>query len=276
MSSSDRTPQLRDHRVGIEGWDSLVRDLLPPQLDRPGARNEPPSYENMRALQEIARRTETGNRNYLVFQKRLGELPPAPSPSPEEKLPWMNQALHGSLAPFPSLQLYVSRLDVRPEDTTIRSSELISKLFEGTVLRPIKVAMHQEVREDKSIKESDDKSRVSRDRLTSFDKRWDDKIQPGLLALESNKPVPPVPEKLDLETIVQYRKSLTQYVDTMTEVGELCRAVSATTGAVHARRQFRGDRQLMFDSAGLALEQSKRVLVEQINLARQRLQALER
>ena len=45
----DRTPDLRDRKeLGIRGWDEMVKDLLPPDLDLPQGKNEPPGYFRLR------------------------------------------------------------------------------------------------------------------------------------------------------------------------------------------------------------------------------------
>ena len=262
----DRTPQLRERREGIAGWDDLVRNLLPSYLDLPSARGEPPPYETQRTQLEQTRRSETNIREYREnIEKRLGELPPEPPrPEPMEKPPWMTTGLHRGVSPFPTLQEYVSEVG-------IQGSRSVLELFERTVVRSVKDQMREEIENDGSIRQRD-KTKVLAQQQAPFDKRWDEKIAPGLVALENFRPAPPLPEEINRRSVDAYRKTLTQYIDSMTKVRDLVRDTSMELFNVTG--PSKGEVREELNKANKAIMPILSEIREQITVAQQRLQAL--
>ncbi|HYD05803.1 MAG TPA: hypothetical protein VEC60_08755, partial [Reyranella sp.] len=239
----DRTPQLRDRRdVGIEGWDKLVKD------------NEDRLY--------ISR-----------VESQLNKVaPPQDIKIDVDRPDWVTDSLYGLVAPFPALEFYVSQLKVGPNDNLIRGSQSIGKLFEGTVLNPIRQRMWTEVQNDKSVKQPD-KNQVFRQREEPLSKRWDEKIAPGLSFFDDYKPLPPPPEKLDRKSIEEYGQTLTQYIETMTRAYEELLVTSTELKSLEDQTKDEQQKQQLFN-ANMVMTGAISIISEQVGVARKRLESL--
>ena len=138
---------------------------------------------------------------------------------------------------------------------------------------PVKSHIQGEVQNDTSISEKG-QSKALRDRLMAFDKQWDEKIEPGLVALKDFREAPPLPEGRDRSTIQNYKKDLSKYIESQTKVYQSVRTSYMTTWNLVGSFKDGTEARQSVDNANKAMQQVMNQVQEQITVAQQRLKAL--
>lgn len=155
------------------------------------------------------------DREYVAeVEQRLQALPPGGMRVPERHGA-MSPSLHSQVALLPGLRAYASSFEGNLKN--FEGIHTLSELLKLTAYEPEMRAREKIIRDDNILFVD----RKVKEELAKFDGEWMEAVEsrvPSLGDLRVPPERPPMP--LTLESITQYRNSLTDYIDTARDVSE--------------------------------------------------------
>lgn len=155
------------------------------------------------------------DREYIAeVEQRLQTLPPGGMRVPERHGA-MSPSLHSQVALLPGLRAYASSFEGNLKN--FEGIHTLSELLKLTAYEPEMKAREKLIRDDNILFVD----RKVKEELARFDGEWMEAVEsrvPSLGDLRVPPERPPMP--LTLESITQYRNSLTDYIDTARDVSE--------------------------------------------------------